>query len=123
MIKIEGVAVSGTPDERDFSGLEGGDGPQAVDDVRAVVSWYSPLSSRKGDTGINSHTAPHELAIRSTGRTQNDSVTSAAQGLVPELVECASPVYEVLNLSVGLLVIACDAQQVLFVVGRYHLSR
>lgn len=41
MIKIEGVAVSGTPDERDFSGLEGGAGPQAIDDVRAVVTWYT----------------------------------------------------------------------------------
>ncbi|QDN54474.1 hypothetical protein FNV66_02415 [Streptomyces sp. S1D4-14] len=58
MIKIEGVAVSGTPDERDFSGLEGGDGPQAVDDVRAVVSWYSPLSPPERETRASTHTPP-----------------------------------------------------------------
>jgi hypothetical protein len=33
--------VSGTSEDRDFPGLEGGEGPQAVDDVRAVVNWYT----------------------------------------------------------------------------------
>jgi hypothetical protein len=32
MIKLEGAAVSGTPDEPDFSGLEGGD-------EQAVARW------------------------------------------------------------------------------------
>jgi hypothetical protein len=41
MIKIEGVAVSGTPDEPDFSGLEEGEVQQAVDIVQAVLHWYT----------------------------------------------------------------------------------
>ncbi|MER5662743.1 hypothetical protein [Streptomyces mirabilis] len=40
-IKIEGVAMSGTPDESDFSGLEEGEAQQAVDIVQAVVAWYT----------------------------------------------------------------------------------
>ncbi|MFE7935492.1 hypothetical protein ACFU6S_43560 [Streptomyces sp. NPDC057456] len=41
MIKIEGVAMSGTPDEPDFSGLEGGDEQAAEDAVQEVVNWYN----------------------------------------------------------------------------------
>ncbi|MET7356672.1 hypothetical protein [Streptomyces mirabilis] len=41
MIKIEGVAVSGTPDEPDLSGLEAGEVQQAVDIVQEVVHWYT----------------------------------------------------------------------------------
>lgn len=39
--KIKGVAVSGTPDEPDLSGLEEGEAQQAVDIVQAVVAWYT----------------------------------------------------------------------------------
>ncbi|MFI6014096.1 hypothetical protein ACIBAG_35740 [Streptomyces sp. NPDC051243] len=40
MIKIEGVAVSGT-DEPDFSGLGGGEERAAEDAVQEVVNWYN----------------------------------------------------------------------------------
>ncbi|WP_432197046.1 hypothetical protein [Streptomyces sp. bgisy027] len=33
--------MPGTSDERDFSGLEGGELSSAVDHIRAVVTWYS----------------------------------------------------------------------------------
>ncbi|MEU9471246.1 hypothetical protein AB0D78_32420 [Streptomyces avermitilis] len=38
---VEGVAVSGAPDEPDFSGLEGGDEQAAEDAVQEVVNWYN----------------------------------------------------------------------------------
>ncbi|MDX3523744.1 hypothetical protein [Streptomyces scabiei] len=41
MIKIKGAAVSGTPDESDFSGLEGGEEQAAEDAVQEVVNWYN----------------------------------------------------------------------------------
>jgi hypothetical protein len=41
MIKTEGAAVSGTPDEPDFSGLEGGEEQAAEDAVQEVVNWYN----------------------------------------------------------------------------------
>jgi hypothetical protein len=47
MIKIKGVAVDGTPEDRDFTGLEGGETSQAYDHVRAVVSWYAERIARE----------------------------------------------------------------------------
>jgi len=41
MIKIEGAAVSGTPDEPDFSGLEGGEEQAAEEAIQEVVNWYN----------------------------------------------------------------------------------
>lgn len=40
-IKIEGAAVSGTPDEPDFSGLEGGEEQAAQESIQEVVNWYN----------------------------------------------------------------------------------
>lgn len=39
MIKIKGVAVSGTPD--DFSGLEDGEEQGAEEAIQEVVNWYN----------------------------------------------------------------------------------
>ncbi|MEU2357910.1 hypothetical protein ABZ599_33875 [Streptomyces misionensis] len=41
MIKIEGAAVSGTPDGPDFSGLEGGEEQGAEEAIQEVVNWYN----------------------------------------------------------------------------------
>jgi hypothetical protein len=41
MINIKGVAVTGTPDEPDFSGLDEGEAQQAIDVVQAVLHWYT----------------------------------------------------------------------------------
>ncbi|MEV7003205.1 hypothetical protein AB0N62_36780 [Streptomyces sp. NPDC093982] len=40
MIKIEEAAVLGTPDDFDFSRLEGGDEQAAHDVIQEVVNWY-----------------------------------------------------------------------------------
>ncbi|MFJ9026833.1 hypothetical protein ACIRPU_43950 [Streptomyces sp. NPDC102259] len=39
--QVEGVAVSGTPDQPDFSGLKGGEEQSAEEAVQELVNWYN----------------------------------------------------------------------------------
>lgn len=49
----------GTPDEPDFSGLEGGERSSAVDHVRAVVAAAREVTCPKCQAGPNSPCTPH----------------------------------------------------------------
>lgn len=46
-ITSKGGAMPGTPEERDFTGLEGGEAEQAYDHVRAVMAWFTARIARE----------------------------------------------------------------------------